>query len=89
METFYVIRAADGSVHIQQTVDGILGHHSAHTPEGFEAWRDGDDVLDPIGPGSIVELVGETACGCGLRAGEFRCDAPSPACCSVFSPYRR
>ena len=68
--TFYCTREADGTIHVQNAVGGMLGQHHVHMPEDFEAWRTGG--RRKIEDAEIEWLRDTSPCGCGLKPGEVK-----------------
>ena len=60
---FYTYNDADGNVHVQNAVAGMLGQHHVHTPEDFKRWCRPNT--------EITEMGG--LCDCGMKPGEM-CD---------------
>jgi len=57
--TFYIHKDADGNIHVQNAVAGMLGQHHVHTPEDFKRWlRLGSDIQEMDG-----------LCDCGMKPG--------------------
>ena len=67
---FYCTREADGTIHVQNAVDGMLGRHHVHTSEDFESWRGTGEGR--IADAGIKWMKDVNPCDCGLKAGEVR-----------------
>jgi len=60
---FYLYGDAEGNVHVQNAVAGMMGQHHVHTPEDFEYWRKPKY--------EIVDMRSQcTLCDCGMKPGE-------------------
>jgi hypothetical protein len=58
--TFYTYKDADGNIHVQNAVMGMLGQHHVHTPADFRHWgKPGDDIQEMY-----------ALCDCGMKPGE-------------------
>jgi hypothetical protein len=63
----YWHKDAQGNIHVQNTVGGMLGQHHVHTPKSFENWR----LMTPAS--SLRELkYTQQPCTCGLKPGQVR-----------------
>ena len=65
---FYATRYPDGTVHVQNAVNGLPGQHHVHSAESFERWR------KHVSPEALeIEDAKEGGeCGCGLGVGQVR-----------------
>lgn len=61
---FFATETPDGTIHIQNAIDGLPGQHHVHTKESFERWR------STLKPKYLEIKKGE--CSCGLRPGQVR-----------------
>jgi hypothetical protein len=70
--TFYCSKNADGLIHVQNAIIGMMGQHHVHDGAGFAAWANNPPV---ISNNDIVWLEGALKtkdCDCGLGNGEVK-----------------
>jgi hypothetical protein len=62
---FYVVKAPDGTYHVQNVVLGKLGQHHVHSEKSYEKWAQNIDKR-------LIHYLGEKPCDCGLKCGDVR-----------------